>query len=245
VSALFAWELYFAYDRDLLEVVGRDVRLFLAEGANSNVFDVSDPIPNSTGLYRLAAADVALGATAESGSGELADVMLRAKGTGVSPAAIYRPDAYPIGPSLTTVGGDKIDDVDGDGIFDGDISSGQIAIGVPCAPVAPTPPPDLGEQFPPVSTPPISVTSAPVSPGPTDTDGPGPSPSPSSSSEPSTSSPGPDDGSVTAGPAPVSGNGGFGSGSDNTMWAVFLIGGGVALGLVVTYIVAITTRRPA
>lgn len=265
VTSVIAWEVYFAYDREMLEVVGRDVRLFLSEGANSNVFDLSDPVPNSTGLYRLAAADVALGGTAESGDGVLATITLRAHGEGVSPAAIYRTDVVPLGPRITTVGGAPIGDGNGDGIFDGPIESGQIAVGRSCSPTPPSASPDLGDAIPSVS-PTFTVTSVP---GPTPTTRPGdPTPDQGGTGRPNTDGPtGP--GGSAADPSPAEngtsvtpdgtgietdrpvgirnggGGGGITSTSNNTFWAIVLIGGGIGLGLVVTYVFARMTRRPA
>ncbi len=146
VSGLAAWEVYFAYDPSILEVIGKDVRLFLAQRANSNVFDFSDPVPNDDGLYRLGAADLGMGDTAESGSGVLARITLRAKAKGVSPAAIYRGDVngdtvLDLGPTLTGGSGVHIDDADGNGIFDGPIVSGQVAVDRRCVEPPPTPNP--------------------------------------------------------------------------------------------------------
>lgn len=146
VSGLAAWEVYFAYDPSILEVIGKDVRLFLTQRANSNVFDFSDPVPNDDGLYRLAAADLGMGDTVESGSGALARITLRAKAKGVSPAAIYRGDVngdtvLDLGPTLTGGSGVHIDDADGNGIFDGPIVSGQVAVDRRCVEPPPTPNP--------------------------------------------------------------------------------------------------------
>lgn len=255
---LFAWEIYFAYDRDLIEVVGRDVRLFLSEGSNSNVFDVSDPVPNSTGIYRLGAADVGLDSTAEAGSGELATIAVRAKAKGVSPAAIFKLDTIPLGPRLTGVGGTSIADFDGDGLFDGSIRSGQVAIGVSCDPVAPTPDPDLDIIFPqgsPTITPTGSPASSNATAEPGGTSGPRPSVAPTdgatTGAEPTPSAETDDTGSSASPTAdrPVPGGGssggGFASGSDNTFWAIVLISGGIGLGLVVTYVVSVATRKTA
>lgn len=146
VTGLAAWEVYFAYDPSVLEVVGKDVRLFLAQRANSNVFDFSDPVPNSDGLYRLGAADLGMGDTLESGSGVLARITLHAKAKGVSPAAIYRGDVngdtvLDLGPTLTGGSGVHIDDADGNGIFDGPVVSGQVAVDRHCVEPPPTPNP--------------------------------------------------------------------------------------------------------
>jgi hypothetical protein len=169
VSGLAAWELYFAYDRELLEVAGRSVRLFLDQQPNSNVFDFSEPVPNTTGLYRLGAADLSTeGDTAESGSGVLATISLVAKESGVSWAEIYRADlngddTIDFGPTLTGARGAHIADSDGNGIFDGTIRSGQVAIGESCQQPAPTAPPPDGVIIQPSVSP--SVTTGSPGPG--------------------------------------------------------------------------------
>jgi hypothetical protein len=127
--------------------VGRDVRQVIGRSPGSNVFDFSDPLPNATGLYRLAAADTGGPQAAESGSGVLAVLTIAARARGVSWSTIYKLDfdrdgRYDLGPRLTTTGGGHIADRDGDGIFDGPIASGQIAVDTSCADPAPTPGPD-------------------------------------------------------------------------------------------------------
>lgn len=268
VDRLLAWEIYFAYDRNLVEVVDREVRLFLAAGPNSNVFNLSDPVPNSTGIYRLAAADVSLDGTAESGSGLLATVTVRALQEGVSPAAIFRDTSVGLGPRLSTVGGQPIGDTNGDDIFDGTIESGQIAIGRECDPVAPTASPELPD----VTIAPshsVTVTSVPGGPDPTETpDDPTPTPTPTPTPdengndatpfivtpEPSPGSTDTDDDNQDPTDDPtdrvVSRDGGGGgdgltSTSNDTFWAIVLIGGGVGLGLLITLALARMTRRTA
>jgi hypothetical protein len=150
VTGLNAWEVYFSYDPHLLEVTARNARLLLDAAPNSNVFDFSDPVPNTTGFYRLGAADLSTEAnTAESGSGILASITLHALDDGVSWAALYRGDLngdgkVDFGPTLTGERGAHIGDSDGDGIFDGPLRSGQVAIGGSCASTAPTAPPPQG-----------------------------------------------------------------------------------------------------
>lgn len=262
VSDLTAWEIYFAYDRDLLEVVGRDVRLFLSQGPNSSVFDLSDPIPNSTGLYRLAAADVSLDAVPDSGSGVIAVVTVRSRAEGVSPAAIYRSSNVPLGPRLIGESASAIDDTSGDGIFDGTITNGQIAISRSCDPVAPTANPDIEEEFPPQPSITITITGG-LTPTPgTNTSVPGdaagattaPADGGTSDATATASSGNAEDSDGQGSRDPTGlpddrnqgdGGVGFGSSDDNTFWAIVLVGGGIALGLVLTYVFARVTRKPA
>ena len=88
---LLAWEVYFAYNRHLLEIMGRDVHKLLDTGRQPNVVDVSDPVPNSTGFYRIGAADLGPGDTPKQGD-VLVQLTLQAKAEGVSPSNIYRGD---------------------------------------------------------------------------------------------------------------------------------------------------------
>ncbi len=155
VSDLLAWEIYFSYDRQIIEVMERDVRVFLSSEAGSNVFDLSDPVPNTSGLYRMGAADLGGADSAETGSGILARLTLIAKETGVSAATIARLDfsgdgIADLGPVLTKLDGEHIGDVDGDlnGIFDGTIINGQIAVDADCVTPAPEPSPQVESSAP-------------------------------------------------------------------------------------------------
>jgi hypothetical protein len=145
VNNLIAWEVYFAYNRHLIEVINKDVNMLLATGRGASVFDVSDPVPNSTGFYRMGAADVGSGDSLKQGD-VLVRLTLRAKAEGVTPANIYRDDynrdgTIDYGPVLTAAGTPPtyLGDTNGDQLFDGEILSGQIAIGTDCM----QPPPAL------------------------------------------------------------------------------------------------------
>lgn len=147
VSDLLAWEVYFLYDRSRLEILTADVRLFLGDQSGSRVINVSDPLPSRSGLYRLAAADIATPSALETGSGVLARITLEAKENGVTPVSLPHLDfnddlVYDLGPRLIGRGGTDIGDVDGDGLLDGLIDSARVAVGTSCAAapeVSPTP----------------------------------------------------------------------------------------------------------
>jgi hypothetical protein len=151
VSNLMAWEVYFAYNRHKVEVIERDVRRMLATGRSSNVIDVSDPLPNSTGFYLMGAADIGNGDSAKQGD-VLVRLKLRAKQEGVTPANIFRGDytgdeVIDFAPKLTGLNGTQptyLGDTNGDQLFDGPIASGQIAIDTDC--VQPVPPLQPGES---------------------------------------------------------------------------------------------------
>jgi hypothetical protein len=144
VSQLLAWDIYYAFNREIVEVTGRNVYRMLEAAPNSSVLDVSDPLPNATGLYRMGAADTGGAGAAENGSGLLASITLTAKKKGVSWSALHKADvdgngSVDIGPTLTALGGTHISDNDGDSVFDGAIRGGQIAVDTECAAAAPTP----------------------------------------------------------------------------------------------------------
>ena len=245
VQDLLAWEIYFAFDRDLVEVMDRDVRKFLSEGPNSSVFDFSDAVPNSTGLYRLGAADVALGGTAESGDGVLATLTLRARTEGVSPAVIFRGDidgdgSTDLGPKLTAAGGGGIGDIDGDELFDGSIQSGQIAIGRSCLSTPPTPDPDdiVAAIRSPTANPGSSLTATETANG--NGNGNIPTATPNET-------PGDSNTQQTSAASPTDPDGRTEDESDSSnvsiAWIIGVVGAALALGLVISYIVVRINRK--
>ncbi len=138
VNDLLAWEVYVQYDRSYLEILDRDVALFLESATNSNVVNVSDPLPSHSGLYRLAAADIATPAALESGSGVLARLTFQAKTRGSTPVSLayldYDDDGvYDVGPRLIGPMGNEMGDTDGDGFFDGTVNSSRVVVGSSCA----------------------------------------------------------------------------------------------------------------
>jgi len=138
VSSLGAWQIHLDTDPNIVQVVNRDVNLFLASAAGSNIFDASDKTPNSTGLYTLAAADTADPLAPDSGSGVLARVTLQATSAGVSPLRVAVRDLNEDGtldraPLLRDANADSIGDTNGDTYFDGPIENAQVAVGTSCA----------------------------------------------------------------------------------------------------------------
>lgn len=249
ISNLAAWEVYFAYDRKILEVTGRDVRVFLAQKPNSNVFDFSDPVPNTDGIYRLAAADLAAGGATESGSGVLARVTLKALAKGVSPASVFRWDvnsdgAPDFGPTLTGTGGKHIGDTNGDAIFDGAISSGQVAVGRSCAEPPPTPAvEDVIAILPSVSvgvSPGSGQTPSPGAPGgetpapPLETGAPSPSPQQQDTGTP-----------FVSGDAPGDSPGGGGGDGGPAAWLIGSIAAAALMALAGLFLIIRSARRAA
>jgi len=253
VTNLLAWDIYYAYDRSIIEVVGRDVRQFLDGEPNSNVFDLSDPLPNTNGLYRIGAADTGGPGTEEDGSGVLASLTLRARGEGVSWSSLGPFDANAdgvadLGPTLTESGGDHIGDADGDGIFDGPSRAGRIAVGRTCSGPLPTPfvddsvlinpsieTPRLASQIPTPrpdgSTPPPDETAA-TSASPSPTIGDGLSGTPSTSTTP-----------VEGGRSSPKG-GSDGDGGSLSPLIAALLGAGGGAGILASYLIFRAVRRP-
>jgi hypothetical protein len=137
VDNLMAWEIYFSFDGDVVNVTDRNVQMFLAASAGSEAWDASDPLPSSGGLYRLGAIDLSKPPAVHSGSGVLARLTLKAVGAGLSPAMLTTLDAnndgkIDLGPQLSGTGAKAIGDTNGDGFFDGPLLGAQIAVGRDC-----------------------------------------------------------------------------------------------------------------
>jgi hypothetical protein len=240
VTNLLAWDVLYSYNRNVLEVTARDVRQLLAAQPSSNVFDLSDPVPNSTGTYRLGAADTGGTTAAESGGGVLATLTLRAKSAGISWSALYRADVdgdgtIDIGPTLTALGGAHIGDNNGDSVFDGVITSGQIAVDRECVNPVPTAPAPTGVVVVESSVAPTIQTSTPGVPS---DETPTPTPEPGN------------DGNVpTATSTSVeftdTRDGGGGSVAGVSSWLAGLLAGSIAIGVVLSYVIYKTARRPA
>jgi hypothetical protein len=137
VSDLLAWEAYFSFDGDVVNVTDRDVQMFQGANAGSDVWDASDPLPSSGGLYRLGAADIGQPPAPDNGSGVLARLTLKAVRAGISPAMLTTLDVdsdgkIDLGPQLTSSRVEAIGDANGDDFFDGPFFSAQIAVGREC-----------------------------------------------------------------------------------------------------------------
>ena len=136
VQELLAWEVYVEFDAAVLEVVGRDVEMFLAGNPGSSVLDVSGGVPDP-GLYRVAAADTSDPPTPDSGSGVLFRLSLKALTSGTSDIELISRDINDdgladIGPLLRNVDADILGDTNGDSIFDGPIRNAEVAVDAAC-----------------------------------------------------------------------------------------------------------------
>jgi hypothetical protein len=141
VEELLAWEIYVGFDPAVLEVVGRDVEMFLAGNPGSSVLDVSGRVPDP-GLYQVAAADTSDPPTPDSGSGVLFRLSMRALNSGTSEIELIVRDVdgdglADLGPLLRNVDADVLGDTNGDSIFDGPMEGAEVAVSTACEGVAP------------------------------------------------------------------------------------------------------------
>jgi hypothetical protein len=178
VVDLLAWETYFSYDMAVVKITDRDVMMFQAANPDSQVFDVSEGLPDIDGRYRIAAADISEPPAPDSGSGVLARLTLEAVGSGVSPASLSPVDVngdgkIDYGPFLRDAQGESVGDADGDGFFDGPIVNAEIAVDMACPGGTPVASP-TATTVSPSQTPSASPTHATT---PTDTETPTATPS--------------------------------------------------------------------
>jgi hypothetical protein len=263
VNQLLAWDVLYSYNRQVVEVLGKDVRLLLESLPNSNVFDLSDPVPNSVGIYRMGAADTGGSGAAESGGGILAVLTLRAKQKGLSWSTVYRGDlngdgTVDLGPTLTAINGVHIGDNDGDGIFDGALTAGQIAVDRGCAQTPPTAPPPQGVSIRPAvnviaATPTAGPGAAPGDDLPSDDPPPADDATGEASEDPDATAPAevseressPVPSSVDVNFADSGPTDGESGGTSLSTWLIGLIVGSAAVGVALSYVIYRTSRRPA
>jgi hypothetical protein len=131
VTNLNNWQGTLRTDGSLLEVSNIDVGYFLATTPGSVLFNGSDPVPNTTGSFQAGAFDEEY--LAESGSGVLARVQMKALAAGTS--KLYFSLWWPFGLSgvqLEDSDFNPIGDVDGDTYFDGLVFNSIVVVGGPC-----------------------------------------------------------------------------------------------------------------
>lgn len=130
VSELQAWHAGLQYDATRLRVDAINVQMFQAADGRSSVLNSSDPVPDTDGAFSAMAVDITAPPNQDSGSGVLFRVTFSTLASGLAPVSI---DSL----SLTDAGGQPIGDANGDGLFDGAVSSGEIAVGTFCPGVSP------------------------------------------------------------------------------------------------------------
>ena len=219
---IIGFQIVIRYDPAILTLTAVNNEFLLAAKGTYEPFEgLSDPLPDSTGAYKILVADLASNPPTdniESGPGVLSRLTFTAKAAGVSTVApSFNPndpaDDYPaiIDNQNTTIGIDTI-------------GTASIAVGRDCqAPPEATP---VTTQLPPIETIEFSTTptpgSASVTPGPSGSPGASVTPGPSGSRTPAAASSTPD----TGGSSGESSDGGTSTG---TVIAVIAL---VALGVV-------------
>lgn len=143
VEELLAFDIYVQYDELLLEVSGKDTALFLDANAGSRVTDASAAVPDSDGLYNIAAVDTADPPRPDTGSGALAEITFTALAAGTAEIQFAQLDVdsdgiLDVGPFLRNVDAEVIGDADGDSFFDGEWVPIEARIGGSCDGSEPT-----------------------------------------------------------------------------------------------------------
>ena len=137
VQNLLAWELPISFNKDVLRLDNRDVKLFQQANKGSNVFDSSSQTPNDTGVYVASASDLADPVAPDSGDGVLVRLTFAAVGNGISQLSL-RPvdingDGQPDrGVLLKNIDNAIIGDTNGDTFFDGPATGAEIRVGAAC-----------------------------------------------------------------------------------------------------------------
>jgi hypothetical protein len=124
VTDLLGWAGTIQYDPNLVSITAVNVRMFQNANGGSNVFNASDPVPNTDGTFYASAIDLAAPPWQDSGSGVLARITVRGRAPGVASLSFASP-------SLTNSNGQPIHDYTGDGKFDGTVYGAQVTIDQP------------------------------------------------------------------------------------------------------------------
>lgn len=136
VTDLSAWQVYLGFDNSVVNVVDRDVQMFVASGPAANAFDISGSVPhNEDRPYLVGAANIEDPPAGVSGSGVLARLTLTAVGSGVTDltTGLQPTDiGQPVGATLTDVNGNQIADSDDDSFFDAPILDAKVAVDESC-----------------------------------------------------------------------------------------------------------------
>ena len=136
VQDLSAWEAYLGFDDSVVNVVDRDVQMFLTSSPGANAFDLSESVRDDESPFRVGAANIADPPQGVTGSGVLARLTLTAVGSGVSDLTVRSQQTdftgRQIGPTLTDVNGNSIEDSDDDSFYDAPILDARVAVDQDC-----------------------------------------------------------------------------------------------------------------
>ena len=137
VTDLLAWEIYLEYDGSVVNVTSQNVKLFQQANPGSSVLDISDRVPDDTGLHHLAALDSSDPTTPDSGTGVLARVTFKAVGSGDTKIGFGSQDLDHNGTPdkatlLRNVAAGPIGDTNNDNFFDGQVTGAEVAVDQDC-----------------------------------------------------------------------------------------------------------------
>lgn len=139
VTDILAFKSVFTYDKTKLEVVDVDIEFLLDSSPASDLLNTSSAVPDDDGFYGLRALDFTKDPQgAESGSGVLGRVTLRAIDSGLSTVFLSIPK---ISPGLVDFERDPLEPADRLGTWLGEVSAARIAIDEECPGGVTAPPP--------------------------------------------------------------------------------------------------------
>jgi hypothetical protein len=132
-APLTEWELRVDYDPSIVSLESADSNyLLVASGGQLFRSDFEQEKPGRVFL------DAVEPHSPDGGSGVLTRLHLKALSDGTSSLQITTNPSY-FGPRLVGAGGAIVGDTNGDGIFDGAVTGGSVAVGRSCAPTTPSP----------------------------------------------------------------------------------------------------------
>jgi hypothetical protein len=170
VDQLVAFELRVSFDPSVLALDSADYN-FLLTASGGGLYPIN-PQEENAGRWFIGAGEPSHG---DSGSGTLARLHFHALASGTSDVAITSSPTI-LGPRMTSAGGIPFGDNNGDGIYDGTVTGGRVAVGRSCSGSTPivTPAPGTIIPTPKPGTKTPAPTGHPASPTPRASGGPEP-----------------------------------------------------------------------
>jgi len=146
VKDLAAWQADLLYDASIVNIVAVEVSgLFQAQNGDQVIDGSPEPLPDNDGARLVSGLD--LGPN-DSGSGVLERITVKAVSAGTTDLTLDGPILAAAASEGSSGGG--IGDTNGDGLFDGPLAQGLVAVGQPCpaggqSGTVTSPPPTSGE----------------------------------------------------------------------------------------------------
>ena len=128
VLDLVAFSADIEYDPAILNVIAVDTNLFLGAQTGSNVFDVSQGVPSSSGIYETGAFDQSN--QGDDGSGVLSTITFLAISNGTSDVTVYDDPPSFSGTLLKDTGNNPMGDTDADTWYDGPYLNETVTVAV-------------------------------------------------------------------------------------------------------------------